>query len=239
MFVAASKSKAVLKKKQEQMKRNIRDNEYMKEFRENNGNIIIKSWPINDTNVPKSLGLYKPECYWNKAESHLTVADLCGKLIQYLNILLNCKCESLGHRKETFEEEKEDHSHIYEEFKLKIESLESSSIIKSKAAFEALGLPIPWTVNELVFEHIVKECSQLKNTYSFKFEENDEGVIENLQKTYGCLAKLYGVIRQMHIRIHLNQWCVNSAEKLRSAVKRSLDILEERVEYSPPPLPIL
>ena len=221
------------------MRKNIKDYEYMKEFPEDYESSIIKNWPINDTNVPKSLGLYKPECYWNKAESHLTVGDLCGKLIQYLDILLNCKCESLGHRKKTFEEEKEDHSHIYEEFRLKIESLESSSIIKSKAAFEALGLPIPWTVNELVFEHIVKECSQLKNTYSFKFEENDEEVIENLQKTYGCLAEQYGVIRQMHISIHNRQDCINSAQKLRLAVKRSLDILEERVEYSPPPLPIL
>ena len=58
-----------------------------------------------------------------------------------------------------------------------------------------------------------------------------------MQKTYGCLAELYGVIRQMHISIHNRQDCINSAQKLRLAVKRSLNILEERVEYSPPSLP--
>ena len=135
---------------------------------------------------------FRPEDNIASVNSHLMLADLCGKLHKYIDILLHSdppisifqsfRDATSGTDMET------DFFEILDEFTSKLKQLQTICLSKSRKACMG-SLPFPPEVNGMIFDHIpIGKYKEIDDSYKFEEIEGKEQqsvrIINGIRKTW-------------------------------------------------------
>ena len=138
---------------------------------------------------------FRPEDNIASVNSHLMLADLCGKLHKYIDILrhsdppiFNSVAGSLSG---TLMEK--DFLKILDEFTSKLKQLQTICLSKSREACMG-SLPFPPEVNGMIFDYIpIGKYKEIDDSY--KFEEIEGKEKQKLTEVYKKVAEFYVGLR--------------------------------------------
>ena len=150
---------------------------------------------------------FRPEDNIASVNSHLMLADLCGKLHKYIDILLhsdppNSIIQSIrdgtsllpSWNMRSFLME-EDFAENLDEFTSKLKQLQTICLSKSREACMG-SLPFPPEVNGMIFDHIpIGKYKEIDDSY--KFEELEGKEKQNITEVYKKVAEFYVGLRDI------------------------------------------